>query len=152
MEELDAQLSVLINDAANYGVSPVVIERAIAPVLKAFASQLQHLEYYVLQNVQESWVLTTIANPQFGQKKVVYAFKSVRDAGIFAKTNQADAIAMPIAIAQLLWRLVALQQVDSIIFLEDSHNLNRGTEVERNRLLESIRSAIEKLETPPHIA
>ena len=153
MEELDAQLSVLINDAANYGVSPVVIERAIAPVLKAFASQLQHLEYYVLQNMQENWVLTTIANPQLDrQKKVIYAFKSVRDAGLFAKTNQADAIAMPIAIAQLLWRLVALQQVDSIIFLEDSHNLNRGTEVERNRLLESIQKAIEKLETPPHIA
>jgi len=152
--ELDAQLSVLINDAANYGVSPVVIEQAIAPVLKAFASQLQHLEYYVLQNLEESWVITTIANPQLKQqKKVIYAFKSVRDAGFFAGKNQTNTIAMPIEIAQLLWRLFALQQVDSIIFLEDSHNLNRGIEIERNHLLKLIQARIEQLaEIPPHIA
>ncbi len=154
MMELDAQLSGLIEDAANYGISPVVIEQAIAPVLKAFANQLQHLEYYVLQNIEEKWVVTTIANPQLKQqKKVIYAFKSVRDAGVFAKKSQADAIARPIAIAQLLWRLFALEQVDSIIFLEDSHNLNRGIEIERSHLLKLIQDQIEQLtEIPPHIA
>ena len=151
--ELDRQIEISIDDAANYGIPPIVIERAIAPVLKLFAEQLQHTEYYVLQNLEESWVLTTIANPQLKQqKKVIYAFISVRDAAISSK-NTPDAIAAPIGIVQLLLRLLALEQVDSIIFLEDSRNLNRGIEIKRDHLLKAIEAQIARLkQIPPHIA
>jgi len=152
--ELDRQLKGLIDDAANYGVSPVVIEKAIAPVLKLFANQLQHLEYYVLQNLEEDWVLTTITNPQLKQdKRVIYAFISVRDAAAFGGKTNPDLIAMSIPIAQLLFRLFSLQQVDSIIFLENAQNLNQGIEIEREHLSELIQQQIKQLNNiPPNIA
>jgi hypothetical protein len=151
---LEQQLQLIIDDAANYGVPSLVVEKAIAPVLKAFAEQLQHLEYYVLQNLAEDWVLTTIANPQLQQsKKVIYAFISVQDAATFQGTANADLLAMPIDVVQLLFRLFSLQEVDSIIFLENSSNLNHGVEIERDRLSQLIRQQIEQLgKIPPNIA
>ena len=152
--DLEQQLAEIINSASDYGVPPIVIEKAIAPVIKLFVTQLQHLEYYVLQNLAEDWVLTTIANPQLNQsKKVIYAFVSVRDAATFQGKKNPDLIAMPITVAQLLFRLFSLQQVDSIIFLEDSQNLNRGIEIKRDHLAELIRQQIVQLsQTPPNIA
>lgn len=151
--ELEQQLEILINDAANYGVPTIVVEQAIAPVLRLFAEQLQHLEYYVLQNIEEDWVLTTITNPQLKQeKKVIYAFATVQDAATFEKKTNPDLMAMPIPVAQLLFRLFSLQQVDSIIFMESS-DLSRGTEVKRDRLSALIRQQIKQLgQTPSDIA
>ena len=152
--ELDRQLKLLIEDAADYGIPPIAIEKAIAPVLKMFASRLQHLEYYVLQNLEGDWVLTTITNPQLKQtKNVIYAFVSVPDAAKFAGKSNPDLIAMSIPITQLLLRLFSLQQVDSIIFLENSQNLNQGTEIARKRLSDSIQQQIVQLNNiPPNIA
>lgn len=151
---LEQQLQLIIDDAANYGVHSSVVESAIAPVLKVFAEQLQHLEYYILQNLAEDWVLTTIANPQIQQsKKVIYAFISVQDAATFQGTANADLIAMPIDVVQLLFRLFSLQEVDSIIFLDNSLNLNHGVEIKRDRLSQLIRQQIEQLgKIPPNIA
>jgi hypothetical protein len=151
---LEQQLQLIIDDAANYGVPSSVVEKAIAPVLKVFAEQLQHLEYYVLQNLAEDWVLTTITNPQLQQsKKVIYAFISVQDAATFQGTANADLIAMPIDVVQLLFRLFSLQEVDSIIFLENSLNLNHGVEIKRDRLSQLIRQQIEQItKIPPNIA
>lgn len=152
--ELEQQLAELINDATNYGIQPIVIEKAIAPVLEVFACQLQHLEYYVLQNLEEDWVLTTITNPQQSQEKtVIYAFVSVQDAATFQRETNPDLIAMPIPIAQLLFRLFSLQQVDSIIFLENSQNFNHGIEINRNQLLNLIKQQLKQLkQNPPNIA
>lgn len=151
---LEQQLEVIINDAANHGVPTIVVEQAIAPVIKLFATQLQHLEYYVLQNLAEDWVLTTITNPQLNQEqKVIYAFVSVKDAATFQGKRNPDLIAMPISVVQLLFRLFSLQQVDSIIFLEDSQNLNRGIEIKRERLSQLIEQQIKQLtDTPNDIA
>lgn len=151
---LEQQLQVIIDDAENYGIPSSVVEKAIAPVLKVFAEQLKYLEYYVLQNLAEDWVLTTITNPQLQQsKKVIYAFISVRDAATFQGTANPDLIAMPISAIQLLFRLFSLQQVDSIIFLENSSDLNYGVEIKRDRLSQLIRQQIEQLtKIPPNIA
>ena len=151
---LEQQLEIIIDDAANYGVPTIVVEKAIAPVIKLFAAQLNHLEYYILQNIAEDWVLTTISNPQLEQEKqVIYAFVSVRDAATFQSKINPDLIAMPIPVVQLLFRLFSLQQVDSIIFLEDSHNLDRGVEVKREFLLQLIQQQVEQLtQTPPDLA
>lgn len=150
---LEQQLEIIINDAANYGVPTIVVEKAIAPVIKLFAARLNHLEYYVLQNIAEDWVLTTITNPQLEEKQVIYAFVSVRDAATFQSKINPDLIAMPIPVVQLLFRLFSLQQVDSIIFIEDSRNLDRGVEVKREILLQLIQQSIERLtQTPPDLA
>jgi len=151
---LEQQLQLIIDDAANHGVPPVVIEKAIAPILKSFANRLQKLEYYVLQNIENEWVLTTITNPQLQQdKRVIYAFASVRDAASFQGKANPDLVATPISVVQLLFRLFSLQQVDSIIFLDDPQNLNRGVEIQRRQLSQSIKQKIELLrKIPPNIA
>jgi hypothetical protein len=150
MMELEQQLATIINEAADYNVSPVIIEQAIAPVIKLFAGQLQYLEYYVLQNIELDWVLTTISNPQIQQEKqVIYAFVSIQDAAIFQRKINPDLIAMPIPIAQLLFRLFSLEQVDSIIFLENSQNLNQGVEVKRSNLVHLIKQQLQQLNSPP---
>ena len=149
---LEQQLQQIIDDAVNYGVSPVVVELAIAPVIKAYAQQLKKLEYYVLQNLEGDWVLTTINNPKLQQsKQVIYAFVSVKDAALRGKSNP-ELAAAPISVVQLLFRLSSLQMVDSMIFLEDSQNLNRGVEIERDRLFQQIRQQIQQLQTPPNLA
>ncbi|MEL6912558.1 MAG: hypothetical protein AAFR62_13465 [Cyanobacteria bacterium J06629_2] len=150
---LEQQLQFIIDDAANHGVPPMVVEKAIAPVLKSYAEQLQQLEYYVLQNLAEDWVLTTIANSQLQQsKKVIYAFVSVQDAAASQGTANQDLVAMPILVVQLLFRLISLHQVDSIIFLEDSQHLNRGVEIERESLSELIQQQLKQLrQIPPNI-
>lgn len=148
--ELEQQLTVLIKEAADYNVAPVVIEQAIAPVIKLFAEQLHYLQYYVLQNLDLDWVLTTISNPQIQQEKqVIYAFVSVQDAATFQRKINPDLIASPIPIAQLLFRLFSLQQVDSIIFLENSQNLNQGIEVKRSHLTDLIKQQLQQLSSPP---
>lgn len=150
---LEQQLQTIIDDAANHGIPSAVVEQAIAPILKSFAQQLQHLEYYVLQNLDEDWVLTTITNSQLQQEKtVIYAFISVQDAAIQGTANP-NLIAMPISVVQLLFRLFSLEQVDSIIFLENSPNLNHGVEIKRDRLSQLIQQQIQQLvKIPPNLA
>ncbi len=152
--ELEQQLKLLIADAANHGVPTVVMELAIAPVLKMLATQLQHDEYYILQNLESDWVLTTISNAKLKQhKKVIYAFVTVRDAATFQGKSDPNLIAAPISITQLLFRLFSLHQADSIIFMNNSSDLNNGVEVRRDRFLDLIQQQIEKLkQTPPYIA
>ena len=148
--ELEQQLQEIVNDAPNYGVPAMVVEKAIAPVLRSSAEQLQHLEYYVIQNLESDWVLTTLANPMLQQEKhVIYAYISAQDAAVSQGKNNSELIAMPIPVVQLLFRLFSLQQVDSIIFVENSLELNRGTEVKRDLLAAAIVSQIQQLKPPP---
>ena len=150
---LEQQLQLIIDDAPKHGVSPIVVELAIAPVIEAYAQRLKQLEYYVLQNLEGDWVLTTINNPQLQQsKQVIYAFVSVSDAAAFGGTNP-NLMATPISIVQLLFRLSSLQMVDSIVFLEDSLNLNRGVEIEREQLFQQIKRQIQHMpKIPPNLA
>ena len=60
---------------------------------------------------------------------------------------------MPIPVAQLLFRLFSLQQVDSVIFLENSLNLTQGVEIKREQLSLLIKQQIQQLGgTPPNLA
>ncbi|WP_036481791.1 hypothetical protein [Myxosarcina sp. GI1] len=151
--DLENQLKILIDEAPQYGISPIIIQKAIAPVLQLFAEQLQHSEYYILQNLEENWVLTTIANSDRQQKKVIYAFTSVRDAATFQANADPSIIAAAIPVTHLLFRLFSLEQVDSIFFLNDSHNLNTGIEVRRDRLFQLIQQQLQQItQVPPDIA
>ena len=92
---LDQQIDILRDNAPNHGISPIVIEKAIAPALKMFAKQLKHEHYYLLQNLQQGWILTTLSNrsqPQ-QQKKVIYAFATSKDAMTFANSSDPGIVA-----------------------------------------------------------
>jgi hypothetical protein len=57
MDTLDEQIQVLLKDAPNDGVTGTAMA-AIAPTLKAIAGGLKHTQYYVLQTLDQGWVMT----------------------------------------------------------------------------------------------
>lgn len=128
---LDRQIEQLIAEAPQDGQTPQIVQ-AIAPALKYFADKLQHQQYYILQNLDERWVVHTLSNraqPE-QQKRVIYAFPSVKDATkniTTSPSSQAVAISMPVT--HILFQLLALKTIDSLIFFETPANLSSGVEV-----------------------
>ncbi len=153
--EIEQQLQTLIDDAPKYGVPPLVMQRAVTPVLALFAQQLEHLEYYVLQNLQEDWILTTISQPERPEqeKKVIYAFATLEDAATFQGSADPNILAVALPVTHILFELFPLQQVDSIIFLKTPGNLQSGVEIERAKLQSLIQQKIQQLnKIPPNLA
>lgn len=157
--EFDKQLQTLRDDAPKYGVPAMVMERGVIPVLVAFASQLQHLDYYVSQNFDGNWVVTTLSHrssPEV-EKKVIYAFANLKDAATLYGKQDLEILAQPVPVVHILFELFSLQQVDSVIFIENPGNLNRGTEIKRSHLKQTIQQQLKQLRsnsqpTPPNIA
>ena len=145
--DLDQQLQILIENAPNYGVPALVIEEAIAPILKIFAEKLQFLEYYILHNQREDWVMFDIRNdPQQDKPKtVIYAFTSHQDAIRFIQKPDDKIVATPLPITHILFRLFSVKKIDSIIFFNEVDNLNRGIELRREELQKLIRKQLEQL-------
>lgn len=153
--KLEQQIQLLIKDAANYGIAPVVIEKAIAPILKSLAEKLQHLEYFVLQNLEEDWIISVISSRQAQdrEKKVIYAFTTVKDAKNFSPNQDADFVAVSVPVVQILFRIFALKQVESIIFFPQAGNINQGVEIQCRDLQNAIQNELLRLSTmPPNLA
>jgi hypothetical protein len=153
--ELEQQLKSLIDDAPKYGVPPLVMQRAVTPVLALLAQKLDYLEYYVLQNLEEDWILTTISkqNQPEAEKKVIYAFATLQDAATFQGSADPSILAIALPVTHILFKLFPLQQVDSIIFLKTPGNLQSGVEIERAKLQILIQQQIQQLnKIPPNIA
>lgn len=124
--DLAQQLRVLVERAPQDGITPHIVALAVNPALEIFAKKLKHSQYYVMQSAQKQWVMTTISNrvnPTV-EKKVIYAFTSVRDAMDFQHLGQKDLLPEKIPVAHILFQLFALKHLDSVIFLDtpqDSH-------------------------------
>ena len=149
--KLEQQLQILVDDAVKHGISPSVIERAIAPVLNLFAQQLKHLEYYILQNLDEQWVLFTISDRQQvkSDKTVIYAFPTLKDAANFQGSKDPNILGAALPVTHILFQLLSLKPVDSIIFLEQPGNLNTGTQIDRDKLESLIQQQIRQLSNIP---
>ncbi len=149
--ELEQQITLLIENAPADGVTSKVMEVAIAPILKAFASQLKHLEYYVLQTIDGGWVLTTLSNraQQLLEKNVIYAFPTLKDAGSFQGTSDPQVIASPVPVTHILFQMFALEKVDSIVFVETPNKLSAGVEVRRADLQKLIQAQLEQFRAKP---
>ncbi len=145
---LDQQIATLTKDAPSDPRLRAAIERAVAPVLReTIASQLQHLEYQILQSSDRGdWVVTTLAHRQHPdrQKKVIYAFATLESARTFLQEPHPQAIAVAMPVVQLLFRLLSLE-VDSIIFFETPGEFERGIEVERSALQARIHQQLHLL-------
>ncbi len=149
---LDRQIQSLIDDAPNDGITPQLI-KAIAPGLKQLAANLRHEQYYIVQSLDSDWLVTTITNRQKVEKRVIYAFPTLQDS--FAP-NSAQLIATPIPVTHILFQLVALETVDSIIFLETPGDTIAGYEVKRQDIQKLIRVQIKPQspfnQIPPDLA
>ena len=149
--DLKPQLQILIDDAPNYGLSSVVIEQAIAPVLEILAQQLGHLEYYILQNLSDEWVLysTRDQDPNESPKKVIYAFSSLQDAANFQGKQDPNLLAVPLPITHILFRLFSLASIDSMIFFPQAGSLNTAIELKQSDLKDLIQQQLKELVNIP---
>lgn len=148
--DLDRQIKVLIDEAPQDGVTPQVVA-AVAPVLVLLANRLHHLQYYILQNLTQEWVVTTLsdrANPKI-TKRVIYAFPTLKDVSAVAVSEQdPQIVAAPLPVTHILFQLFALETVDSIIFFDTPGDLNKGTEIQRGELQKLIKSQMQPRSTP----
>lgn len=159
MMNIEQQLQILIDNAEKNGVSVVVMEKAIAPILKEIAQRLNYLQYYILQSPERNWIVTTLShreNPQL-EKKVIYAFVTPEDAQQFQGVNASDIKLEPFPSTHLLLQLFALKPVDSLIFLDNSGNLDQGKEIQRLSLEQLITEQLKSLSSesdkqiPPNV-
>lgn len=144
---LDQQLQRLIEQA------PSAVARAdlqaIAPVLSTVASRLQHLQYYLLQSLDQNWVMTTLQHREQPNltKTVIYAYPSLEVAQASATSLDPQILALPVPTVQLLFQLLAIEPVESLIFLERSQH--PGIEISRKLLQDLI---AQHLQPPMDIA
>lgn len=144
--ELDAQVDLLVRNAQDNGLSPVAIT-TIAPVLLAVAGQLRHGQYYVLQTLEQGWVMTTLThrNQPDSQKNVVYAYPSLKDA-TESQANNLDpqVMALPVPVVHILFQLLAMKPVDSLIFCETPGQNGQRLEVRRQDLEFLVQSRVQE--------
>lgn len=153
---IDQQLQKLIEDAPS-GANLKEAIQVVSPVIANVASQLQHLEYYILQTASRQWLQATIAhkdNPT-QSKKVIYAYSSLSSAaGDKIAASNPNLMAIPVPVAQLLFQLPSITPVDSLIFLETEAR-DRAIEVRRDDIKALFHSRLSqgaKRQVPPDIA
>ncbi|MEM1291407.1 MAG: hypothetical protein AAGH67_08035 [Cyanobacteria bacterium P01_H01_bin.162] len=148
MDELQQQIQTLIQDAPNDGVTGPTVE-AISPVLVAIAERLKQPQYYILQTLSQSWVMTTLSNRQQAsvRKNVLYAFPTLRDAASDPQTSKNPQImALPTPVTHILFQMLALKSLDSIIFFDIPGNLKQGTEVQRQEFQAMVQTHLQELQ------
>ncbi|WP_088891704.1 hypothetical protein [Leptolyngbya ohadii] len=154
---IDEQIQVLVDEASRYGIEPTDID-LIAPVLRSIAEQLQHPQYYVLQNLEQQWLMTTLADRTQPEvtKTVLHAFPSLEAAKASTNAlNDFQLVASPIPTVHLLFQMLAMKPIDSIVFLETSANLQSGKELSRQNLQTLIEQHLLRQRSaniPPDIA
>jgi hypothetical protein len=123
---------------------------AIAPVLQQAAQKLPSLAYYVRQSPQGEWMMVTLQHRQQPKVeiRVVYAFTRVEDIAKFGDGKPSVDLAVEIPVIQLLFEMLAMPEIDRIVFLNNSHNLNLGQEITRKSLEESIAKTIQRQTLP----
>ncbi|MEH1874282.1 hypothetical protein [Nostoc sp.] len=151
--DLEAQIQLLIDNAPRDGMTPNLIA-AIAPALRAIAQKLRHSQYYVLQNSESRWVLTTLSNltnPGL-EKRVVYAFPTIQDVSLISPAGlDPQMLAKIIPVTHILFRLVALEPVDSIIFLETPGKTTHTVEIRRTELEKLMQKQLRQQRSPKQI-
>ena len=147
--DLDKQIQLLIDDAPQDGVTPRVVA-AIAPILKQIAGKLRYHSYYILQNLDQEWILTTLSNRANNEveKSVIYAFPTIQDiTNVSAVKLDPQIIAVPVLVTNILFQLITLEMVDSIIFCEKPGTLDKGIEIRREDIQNLIQVQLKQTET-----
>jgi len=133
--DIDQQLQDLIDGAPPEADLKQAIQ-VVAPVIRAIAKQLTHPQYFILQSVSKQWLQATIAHKSSPAqpKRVIYAYPSLAAAANdkLAKSNP-GLMALPLPVAELLFRLPAIEPVDSLIFLE-TDTRDQAIEVKRSEI------------------
>ncbi len=152
-QEIQAQVQALVANAPQDRQTLIGVQ-AIAPVLEQIAQRLNHPVYCLLQSLDQRWQVTTLQHRQQPEreKTVIYAYAD-RQAAIRAGQSQFDRqlLVVPQPLIQLLFQMLSLEGIDSLIFLEDSGNLNVVHEITRLEIQQAVQTQLQKLvqSTPP---
>ena len=157
---LDEQILALIQGSPQDGQTAILIE-VIAPILKELAHQLQHLEYYILQNAEGRWMMTTLSHREEAEteKIVIYAYSTLGDAqqNPYARSD-AQVMAIPTPVIIILFQLLALQPVTSLLFFDSPGNRKEALEIRRDDIQKLVKAQLRHYQQhqaqniPPNIA
>jgi hypothetical protein len=151
--DLEAQIQLLIDNAPRDGMTPRLVA-AISPALRAIAQKLRYSQYYILQNSESRWVLTTLsnrANPGL-EMRVVYAFPTIQDVSLISPAGlDPQMLAKIVPVTHILFQLVALEPVDSIVFLETPGKTTHTVEVRRTELEKLMQQQLRQQRSPKQI-
>jgi hypothetical protein len=141
--EIQAQVQGLIDNAPADGPDPDGI-RLVAAVLGQVAEGLDHTEYYVLQNFQQQWQVTTLQHltQEALQKTVLYAYGHLSDATRISPSD--DLIAVPVPVVQLLFQFFSFENVDSVLFVDKARSPDQIRELGRQDLQQMVQSYLEE--------
>lgn len=146
MDDLKEQIQSLIQNAPDDGVTGPTVE-AISPVLLAIANRLKHPQYYILQTLSRSWVMTTLSNRREPdvRKNVLYGFPTLKDAASDPNTAKNPQImAIPTPATHILFQMLALKSLDSIIFFDIPGNLKQGTEIQKQEFQAMVQTHLKE--------
>ncbi len=133
---LDQQIADLIHNAPPDGTTPQLVE-ALAPALLTIAERLRHSQYYIVQTLEEGWMLLTLQSTTGGasEKNVLYAFSTLKDVttGPYG-LDDPGLMALPVPVTHILFQLFALPSAYSVIFFETPGNVAVGTEIQRSEI------------------
>jgi hypothetical protein len=142
--DLDQQIQALIEGAPKDGSTPQLIE-SIAPVLKTMSQRLRHLQYYVVQTLDNSWVMLTLSHRTQAdtEKNVIYAFPTLKDVAAGpVSLSDPGLLALPVPVTHILFQMIAMSNTYSTIFFETPGNVTVGTEVQRAELEDLIHQVL----------
>ncbi len=140
--DIPAQVQALIDEAPGDDVMQEGIQ-IVAEVLGQVASGLGHLQYYVLQNFENQWQVTTLehrAQPDL-QKTVLYVYGHLADATRVGQS--AELLAVPIQTVQLLFQFFSFAQVDSLLFADEANQPDKIKELSRADLQAVVQASLQ---------
>lgn len=151
--DLETQIQLLIDHAPRDGMTPHLVA-AIAPALRAIAQKLRYSQYYILQNSESSWVLTTLSNrtnPGL-EKRVIYAFPTIQDVSLISPAGlDPQMLAKIVPVTHILFQMMALEPVDSIVFLETPGKTTHTVEIKRTELEKLMQQQMRQQRSPKQI-
>jgi hypothetical protein len=140
--DIPAQVQTLISEAPSDNVMQEGIQ-VVAEVLGQIALGLGHLQYYVLQNFENQWQVTTLEHrtqPDL-QKTVLYVYGHLADAT--REGQSADLIAVPIQTVPLLFQFFSFTQVDSLMFVDEANQPDQIKELSRADLQAVVQASLQ---------
>ncbi|MFM7426490.1 MAG: hypothetical protein ACKO7W_16105 [Elainella sp.] len=145
-QQIQQQVQELIQTAPTYGI-PAKTMQQIAPLFAALASKLRHLQYFIVQSLEHSWLTTTLQHGTSDlTKTVIYAYPSLEVAKV-RESSESQGVALPVPTVAILFQLLALP-VDSLIFVE-SADAQTQTEISRSGLNQMLEQYLRSLISLP---
>jgi hypothetical protein len=151
---LEEQVKKLIDGAPDPESRKSVLE--IAPILQQVAATLPQTTYYICQSQEGESVITVLKHNRQPELEisVIYAFMNTEDISKFDSGSLTNQSAVEVPVIQLLFYLLAFPEIERVIFLNNSQNLDIGKELSRQSLEDSIEQKLQqapKSQLPPDV-